>query len=160
MADDGERKEDVRTILVPMEITTTMPRRRMDRQRQKQLQKAGYAIAKGLLSKKALENPETKRILVNITAALRSPGYLFKKLPDSVSVSTRRFSAGGMIIGANAVLHFILEAWGRRYESMFNSFHDHEHLPGFLLVFIRLVHASVFVVGGRTAIACRCRQAS
>ena len=119
----------------------------------KTIAKGAAAIAKGLLGKNALENPETKRILVNITAALRSPGYLFKKLPDGVSVSTRRLSAGGMIIAGNAVLHFILEAWGRRYESMFNSFHDHEHLPGFLLVFLRLVHAAVFVVGGRTAIA-------
>jgi len=119
----------------------------------KTIAKGAAAIAKGLLGKNALENPETKRILVNITAALRSPGYLFKKLPDGISVSTRRLSAGGMIIAGNAVLHFILEAWGRRYESMFNSFHDHEHLPGFLLVFLRLVHAAVFVVGGRTAIA-------
>ena len=153
VADDGERKRGRSNNFSSDGDYDDDVKKKNGPPTPKTIAKGTAAIAKGLLGKNALENPETKRILVNITAALRSPGYLFKKLPDSVSVSTRRFSAGGMIIGGNAVLHFILEAWGRRYESMFNSFHDHEHLPGFLLVFIRLVHAAVFVVGGRTAIA-------
>ena len=153
VADDGERKRGRSNNFSSDGDYDDDVKKKNGPPTPKTIAKGTAAIAKGLLGKNALENPETKRILVNITAALRSPGYLFKKLPDSVRVSTRRFSAGGMIIGGNAVLHFILEAWGRRYESMFNSFHDHEHLPGFLLVFIRLVHAAVFVVGGRTTIA-------
>ena len=153
VADDGERKRGRSNNFSSDGDYDDDAKKKNAPPTPKTIAKGAAAIAKGLLGKKALENPETKRILVNITAALRSPGYLFKKLPNGVSASTRRLSAGGMIIAGNAVLHFILEAWGRRYESMFNSFHDHEHLPGFLLVFIRLVHAAVFVVGGRTAIA-------
>ena len=111
MADDGERKRGRSNNFSSDGDYDDDAKKKNGPPTPKQLQRRG-GHRKGLLGKKALENPETKRILVNITAALRSPGYLFKKLPDSVSVSTRRFSAGGMIIGANAVLHFILEAWG------------------------------------------------
>jgi hypothetical protein len=150
VADDGERKKGRPAFDKEVDVDE---RKHGSVPTPKTIVKGAAAIAKGILGKNALENPETKRILVSITSALRSPGYLFKKLPDGLSLNTRRLSAGGMIIGFNAILHFILEAWGRRYEATFNSFHDHEHLPGLLLVLLRLVHAAVFVVGGRTAIA-------
>jgi len=40
-----------------------------------------------------------------------------------------------------------LELLGRRYEEDFNSFHDHEHWPGMVLMGMRCVLAAIFGVG-------------
>jgi hypothetical protein len=45
-----------------------------------------------------------------------------------------------------------LEIASRSYADDFNGFHDHEHWPGYGLVFLRLVCLVIFLAGGRAAL--------
>eukprot|EP00494_Astrolonche_serrata_P006499 UN06523 len=45
-----------------------------------------------------------------------------------------------------------LEYYGRQYEEDFNSFHDHEHWPGYLLMTVRVCWGILFYMGTRSTL--------
>jgi len=60
-----------------------------------------------------------------------------------------KMSAGTLFTLVQLVLQLSLELSGRVYEDDFNQFHDHEHWPGYLLMVLRLMLASLFAYGVR-----------
>jgi hypothetical protein len=74
--------------------------------------------------------------LGGMSDALQKPAELFKKItPASVFIA--------FIFTSQLVLEFM----GRGYEDDFNQFHDHEHLPGYLLMLLRVLMCVVFQFG-------------
>jgi len=45
------------------------------------------------------------------------------------------------------ITQIVLEAYGRKYEEDFNSFHDHEHWPGMCLMVMRVALGIIFQIG-------------
>jgi hypothetical protein len=83
-----------------------------------------------------VEESKGKDPLSTLLVGFRKPATLLTK----VSPSTM-FAA--FFIGAQV----LLEMAGRNYSEDFASFHDHEHVPGYLLIALRLLLCVVFFLG-------------
>ena len=70
-----------------------------------------------------------------ILGAFHRPALILRGLQHPSSILL--FSIG--------LLQFLLLAWGRAQEEDFNNFHDFEHLPGLLLLGIRLLMCGLFL---------------
>jgi hypothetical protein len=64
-------------------------------------------------------------------------------------------NSGGMLAAFIVASHFILAQWGRTYDDDFDSYHDLEHLPGKLLMALRVVLGIIMVAAAvQTKSAC------
>jgi hypothetical protein len=77
-----------------------------------------------------------KGSLGGVSEAMQKPAELF-----------RRVTPASVFIVFIFVSQLVLEFMGRGYEDDFNQFHDHEHLPGYLLMLLRVVMCIVFQIG-------------
>lgn len=53
---------------------------------------------------------------------------------------------GGTLSIAVVALHVVLAQWGRTYNDSFDSYHDFEHLPGRILMLVRILLGLLFLV--------------
>jgi len=75
-------------------------------------------------------------------------GTFFKSLARPYELF-KQVSRASIFVIVLATAQFSLELCGRAYEDDFNQFHDHEHWPGYLLMGMRVVLASLFLYGVR-----------
>ncbi len=117
------------------------------------------AMVKGAL-KLDEDDPETKRRVQRVASALRAPAGLVLGLGNRLKLATGgdvhlpapRTNVGSVLVFALMCAQMSLEIASRSYVDDFNGFHDHEHWPGYGLVFLRLVCLVIFLAGGRAAL--------
>ena len=70
-----------------------------------------------------------------------------QKLISSLAhpISTGMKGPSGMLTIGVVVIHAILAQWGRIYNDNFDSYHDMDHLPGQILLFMRVVVGLLFI---------------
>ncbi len=69
-----------------------------------------------------------------------------------------RFNAAGMLALATIAVHVVLAQWGRTYDESFETYHDFEHLPGKILMGIRIILGCLFLVATlQTRIKCKAK---
>jgi hypothetical protein len=91
------------------------------------------------------DDPAVKYRIDLMAAALRSPVNMLRRGADtSIGVFLLVFFAG---------VHLLLELASRQYNEDFEVFHDHDHWPGFALVFMRIAFAILFIVAGSATYA-------
>jgi hypothetical protein len=106
------------------------------------------------------DDPETKRRVQRVSSALRAPAGLVLGLGNRLKLATGgdvhlpapRTNVGSVLVFALMCAQMSLEIASRSYVDDFNGFHDHEHWPGYGLVFLRLVCLVIFLAGGRAAL--------
>jgi len=72
---------------------------------------------------------------------------IFNSLKSPIKVLRGKAFMASAFFGSVLVFQIMLELLGRTYEDEFNSFHDHEHWPGYMLMFMRCCLCVVFVIG-------------
>lgn len=90
------------------------------------------------------------RVHQNASSVQRALGGLHSPFGALKSLSSTTYLAVGIFL-----LHIILAQWGRVYNDDFDSYHDLEHLPGKLLMLMRLGLGVIFL-GGCSQTRMRC----
>ena len=91
------------------------------------------------------DDPVVKYRVELVAGALRSPVNMLKRGADT--------TVGVVILVFFALVHLMLELMSRRYNEDFEAFHDHDHWPGYALVFMRCAFAMLFIVAGGSTYA-------
>lgn len=97
--------------------------------------RSGSALKRAVVDNKFVKAAKTK--MRSTVKAMKSPVQVF--------MGKRTHAAG--FFGGVLVYQIVFELWGRRYEEDFNAFHDHEHWPGYALMYMRCALAAMFYMG-------------
>merc|ERR1711959_790365 len=76
-------------------------------------------------------------------------GGFFKSLAKPYELM-QKISPASIFVISLSFVQLVLELAGRAYEDDFSQFHDHEHWPGYALMFMRFCLAMLFTYGVRT----------
>ena len=91
------------------------------------------------------DDPAVKYRVDLVAGALRSPVNMLKRGAET--------TIGVVILVFFALVHLTLELMSRKYHEDFEAFHDHDHWPGYALVFMRVAFAVLFIVAGGSTYA-------
>ena len=91
------------------------------------------------------DDPTVKYRVSLIASALRSPVNMLKRGAET--------TIGVVILVFFSLVHLTLELASRKYNEDFEAFHDHDHWPGYALVFMRIAFAMLFIVAGGSTYA-------
>ena len=84
------------------------------------------------------DDPTVKYRVSLIASALRSPVNMLKRGTET--------TIGVVILVFFGLVHLALELASRKYNEDFEAFHDHDHWPGYALVFIRIAFAMLLFI--------------
>jgi len=78
---------------------------------------------------------QTQTQMQSLISAMRNP----------VEGMFRSFNKAGVLALIIITAHLVLAQWGRVYNDDFDSYHDFEHLPGRILLFIRILSGLIMI---------------